>query len=82
MQNDGSGTGGCLERIHRRCECGIHRCEQNSDAAESYGIRLIPTQIFFDSGGNELFRHEGYMSREDMTEKLIEFGYTIATSQD
>ena len=55
---------------------------ENPSAARSYGIRLIPTQIFFDAGGNELFRHEGYMSREDMTAKLLEFGYNSSPSQD
>ncbi len=27
-------------------------------------IRLIPTQIFFDSKNNEVFRHEGFMDKE------------------
>ncbi len=55
---------------------------ENPNAARSYGIRLIPTQIIFDARGNELFRHEGYMSREDMTAKLVEFGYHSSSSQD
>ena len=55
---------------------------ENPNAARSYEIRLIPTQIFFDGEGNELFRHEGYMSREDMTAKLLEFGYNSSPSQD
>lgn len=55
---------------------------ENPNAAHSYGIRLIPTQIIFDSDGNELFRHEGYMSREDMTAKLVEFGYIPSQPQD
>jgi len=55
---------------------------ENPNAAEPYGIRLIPTQIIFDSDGNELFRHEGYMSREDMAEKLLEFGYIPSQPQD
>ena len=55
---------------------------ENPNAAEPYGIRLIPTQIIFDSDGNELFRHEGYMSREDMTAKLVEFGYIPSQPQD
>lgn len=54
----------------------------NPNAARSYGIRLIPTQIIFDADGNELFRHEGYMSREDMAAKLIEFSYNSSPSQD
>jgi thioredoxin 1 len=36
---------------------------KNSAEAERYGIHLIPTQIFFDSSGTELFRHEGFMSK-------------------
>ena len=54
----------------------------NPNVARSYGIRLIPTQIIFDAGGNELFRHEGYMNREDMAAKLVEFGYDSFPSQN
>src|SRR5512136_711906 len=32
---------------------------KNPDAGEPYKIKLIPTQIFFDASGKELFRHEG-----------------------
>jgi thioredoxin 1 len=35
-------------------------------AAKPYGIRLIPTQIFYDSSGKEVLRHEGFFSREDI----------------
>lgn len=35
-------------------------------AGKPYGIRLIPTQIFFDRSGKEVFRHEGFFSREDI----------------
>jgi len=35
-------------------------------SAGPYGIRLIPTQIFFDRKGREVFRHEGYFSREEI----------------
>jgi len=49
---------------------------ENPDAAQSYGIKLIPTQIIFDAAGNELFRHEGYIGREDMTAKLTELGFS------
>jgi thioredoxin 1 len=39
-----------------------------------YGIRLIPTQIFFDAMGKELYRHEGFFSREDILKKWHELG--------
>lgn len=34
--------------------------------AESYGIRMIPTQIFFGPDGRELARHQGFMAREEI----------------
>ncbi len=37
-------------------------------------IRLIPTQIFFNDKGNEVYRHEGFMSKETIKEKLNEMG--------
>jgi len=43
--------------------------------AERYGVQLIPTQIFFDSGGNELFRHEGFFSKEDILAKWKDLGF-------
>lgn len=42
-----------------------------------YGVKIIPTQIFFDEEGNELFRHQGFFSREDMLAKWAEFGYVF-----
>jgi thioredoxin 1 len=43
--------------------------------AKQYGIRVIPTQIFLDSDGKELFRHEGYFSKEDILAKWKNFGF-------
>jgi len=47
---------------------------ENPDAGRQYGINLIPTQIFFDASGKELFRHEGFFAKEDILEKWKEFG--------
>jgi thioredoxin 1 len=35
-------------------------------AGKPYKIRLIPTQVFFDAAGKEVFRHEGFFSREEI----------------
>ena len=48
---------------------------EREEEADKYDINLIPTQIFFDAEGNELFRHEGFFSREDMLSKWVELGY-------
>jgi len=47
---------------------------KNPDAAKPFKIKVIPTQIFFDPDGNELFRHEGFYGREDILAKWRELG--------
>lgn len=43
-------------------------------AAREYGIRLIPTQIFFDADGKEVYRHEGFMDKQSIKAKFAEMG--------
>lgn len=50
---------------------------ENEQAGSEYGIRMIPTQIFFDAQGKELFRHEGFFSRDDILAKWIELGVNL-----
>jgi thioredoxin 1 len=35
-------------------------------AGKPYKIRVIPTQVFYDAAGKEVFRHEGFFSREEI----------------
>jgi len=44
---------------------------------EQYNIELIPTQIFFDPDGKELFRHIGFYPKEDILAKWEELGIDI-----
>lgn len=44
------------------------------EKAKEYGISIIPTQIFYDSSGKELFRHEGFFSKEDILAEWKELG--------
>ncbi len=46
----------------------------DSRAASKYGIRLIPTQIFFDADGNEVYRHEGFLDKQSIINKFTEMG--------
>ena len=39
---------------------------ENPEAAEKYGIKSIPTQIFYDAEGKEFFRHVGFFPKEDI----------------
>ena len=47
---------------------------ENNEAGKTYGINLIPTQIFFGADGKELFRHEGFFAKEDILAKWKELG--------
>lgn len=51
---------------------------ENPDAGKPHGIRTIPTQIFFDAEGKELFRHEGFYGKEDILAKWKELGVDAA----
>ncbi len=42
--------------------------------AEEYDIRLIPTQVFLDKDGKEIFRHEGFFPEESIDKFLKEQG--------
>ncbi|MDD5707693.1 MAG: thioredoxin family protein [Kiritimatiellae bacterium] len=50
---------------------------ENPDAGKKYGINVIPTQIFYDATGKELFRHEGFFGKEDILAKWKEFGVEL-----
>ena len=40
------------------------------DQAKRFGIRAIPTQIFFNKEGKEVYRHVGFMSEAAIVEQL------------
>ncbi len=53
---------------------------QNPDVGREYGIKLMPTQIFYDATGQERFRHEGFFSKEDIVAKWKELGVDLSSS--
>ena len=47
---------------------------ENRGPAERFGIRAIPTQIFFDKEGKEVYRHVGFLSEESIVSQLKKMG--------
>lgn len=47
---------------------------QHREEAAKYGIRAIPTQIFYDAHGKEQYRHTGYLGKDAIVAKLKELG--------
>lgn len=50
---------------------------KNPALGSLYGIRGIPTQIFYGPSGEELLRHEGFYSEQDILEKWRELGFVL-----
>ncbi|MDD2598212.1 MAG: thioredoxin family protein [Kiritimatiellae bacterium] len=48
---------------------------ENKERAMTYKIETIPTQIFFAADGKELWRHVGFISKEEILAKWKELGY-------
>ena len=53
----------------------------NPDAGKKYSISVIPTQIFYDAAGKELFRHEGFFGKDDILAKWKEFGVDLTAAK-
>jgi thioredoxin 1 len=43
---------------------------ENYDLAEAAGVTTIPTQIFYDAAGKEVYRHVGLMTKEEIVAQL------------
>ena len=51
--------------------------KENVAIAEKYKINSIPIQIFLAADGKELWRHTGYISKDDILKKWKELGYDL-----
>lgn len=65
-----------LERAARRYE-GRARVlvvdiRTNRDALKTYGVRVLPTQIFFNAAGERVATHEGFLSEAELTRAIDE----------
>ncbi len=55
---------------------------ENPKASEQYEIRIIPTQIFYNAAGKEIFRHEGFFGRDDILAKWKEYGIDVQVKKE
>ena len=47
---------------------------EHNEQARRFGIRAIPTQIFFKEDGKEVFRHVGFMDEKAIVNQLKKMG--------
>lgn len=50
---------------------------QDRAAAEPWRIAMIPTQVFLAADGRELWRHEGFISREEILARFKALGVAL-----
>lgn len=48
--------------------------KQEQFLATRYQVRSIPTQVFFDKTGQEIFRHVGFFATEEIEKQLLQIG--------
>lgn len=47
---------------------------KNPKEGNVFGIRTIPTQIFYDKDGFEVYRHEGFLDKDSILTVLSDLG--------
>ncbi len=52
----------------------IIEIQKNQQLAADYQIQVMPTVVFIDKTGKEVFRHQGFMSEEKIKEQLSKMG--------
>jgi hypothetical protein len=65
------GSGKAVGKEYRGKAAVVFLDVREDDApAKRFGIRAIPTQIFFDKTGKEVTRHEGFMEKKAIADQL------------
>lgn len=47
---------------------------ENKQPAQRFNIRAIPTQIFFNQKGEEVYRHVGFLDEKSIVEQMQKMG--------
>ncbi len=55
---------------------------ENRGQGQRFGIRSIPTQIFYDNAGKEVYRHEGFLSKDNIVAQLEKLGVKAGSSNE
>jgi thioredoxin 1 len=62
------------EEYKGRVDIKIIEVYQEREMTQANRIRLIPTQVFYDSKNKEVFRHEGFMDKEAIKKVFEKMG--------
>ena len=45
--------------------------KEQKQYSQKYGVKLIPTQVFLDDKGKEIYRHQGFLAEAEI-DKLLQ----------
>ncbi len=62
------------EELRGKVDVSFTDVVKHPEVAKQYEITTIPTQVFIDADGKELFRHIGVFEKEEILAKLKELG--------
>ena len=65
---------GLAEEYKGRVDIKIIEVYQEREMTQANRIRLIPTQVFYDSKNQEVSRHEGFMDKEQIKKVFDKMG--------
>jgi len=74
-----------LEALHEELSGKVlvrfNNLETEEELAAQYRIRLMPTQVYLDGEGREVYRHEGYASKADILSDLERLGFLVGNKK-
>lgn len=74
LQNDGPHLEK-LEKVYRgKAAIVFIDVWKTPDEAKRFNLQVIPTQIFYDKKGKEVYRHMGFMGEKDIVAVLDKLG--------
>jgi thioredoxin 1 len=59
---------------HGRLVVEFHDVWIDRNRADEFGVRIIPTSVFYDADGRELERTEGFIGKEDILARFAKHG--------
>lgn len=64
-----------MEEYQGKVDIRIVNVYEEQSLAQQARVQMIPTQVFYDPEGSELFRHVGVYPRDSIVAKFREFGW-------
>ncbi|HQI80868.1 MAG TPA: thioredoxin family protein [Deltaproteobacteria bacterium] len=62
------------KRYEGKAEVIVIDLRYNRDQIERFQVRAIPTQVFYDRDGREVYRHVGFMDENAIVEQFAKMG--------